>query len=53
MLNMQEIGMFFGAYGLLITPTFGVSEAFHDRMHDYHNVLGIFIIGGSYSRAQG
>lgn len=48
LIDMYEIGLFFGSYGLLITPTFGVAQAFQGRLHDYHNVLGIYIIGVSF-----
>lgn len=43
----HESGLFFASYGVILIPGFGVAEAFHGRMHDYHNALAIFIIGAS------
>ncbi|KAF2755760.1 hypothetical protein EJ05DRAFT_503213 [Pseudovirgaria hyperparasitica] len=40
----SAFGLFYGGYGAIITPSFGVQEAYGGDMREYNNALGFFVI---------
>jgi succinate-acetate transporter protein len=39
-----HVGFFYGGYGAIITPFFGVSEVFGTHTAEYNNALGFFVL---------
>jgi hypothetical protein len=44
MLILRRTGLFYGGYGAIITPTFGVEASFGGDIAKYYNASGFFMI---------
>lgn len=41
---LSAFGFFYGGFGAIITPLFGVSEAYGSNTTEYYNALGFFVL---------
>ncbi|KAM3558397.1 hypothetical protein MY1884_004026 [Beauveria asiatica] len=43
-LTMTRAGLFYAGYGAILTPSFGVRDAYGDDVAQYNNALGFFLL---------
>lgn len=43
-MKLNHIGLFYAGYGAILTPSFGIIEAYGDNTKELNNALGFFMI---------
>ena len=43
---LSAFGLFYGGFGAIVTPLFGVAESYIGKEAEYNNALGFFVISG-------
>lgn len=41
---LTQLGLFYAGYAALLTPAFGVADAYGDDIQQYNNAVGFFMI---------
>ncbi|KAL2003840.1 hypothetical protein VTN02DRAFT_2057 [Thermoascus thermophilus] len=42
--SLSAFGLFYGGYGAIVTPAFGVEAMFEGKMEQYYNAMGFFMV---------
>ena len=43
---LSAFGLFYGGFGAIITPLFGVEASYAGNTAEYNNALGFFVLSG-------